>query len=103
MNPSAVRGPFFEVCAEAAADERCCDHYHRDTSSTTRLLVPQQQQELRRRVKPLVRFGECDVTFNHQGPLHNSRMMRAYSVGCSPEVQRFLRLLKHWVKRRDVG
>ncbi|XP_026191914.1 uncharacterized protein LOC34618299 [Cyclospora cayetanensis] len=65
--------------------------------------VPQQQQELRRRVKPLVRFGECDVTFNHQGPLHNSRMMRAYSVGCSPEVQRFLRLLKHWVKRRDVG
>ncbi|KAL8452116.1 hypothetical protein Emag_002519 [Eimeria magna] len=110
MASGTVRGPFFEVAAAAAADASCCDSYsYRQSSSSVTATQDleqqqmQQQQRWRRKVLPLVRFGECDMTFNHQGPLHNSRLMRAYSVGCLPEAQRFLRLLKYWVKKRDIG
>ena len=106
--PQMIRSPVLEAAAAAAADAACCDHFHCRSSSSSAAAAEtpqqqQQQQQQRRRVVPLVRFGECDLTFNHQGPLHNSRLLRAYSVGCLPIVQQFLRLLKFWVKKRDIA
>lgn len=97
-SPSCLRGPRLKSAVDGAADPQCSAAFAKRRT----LNAPRRTASPAMRVLALVRWVDSDLTLNHEAPIHNSRLLRAYTRAGHPNVLALLKLIKHWTKQRDI-